>query len=311
MDIRLASLMIISKVWQDDNTDINYNGSKRKVLSDKTTLNRSQEFLNEAKSCFGNNTEFSFGSLGVRFVQKSAIWDKVWGTWNKPDGESIVIVLPSFPDNSADLLSGVMAYYSQFPTIFGQNFPDPEKPDDGVLKTYALFSSGGAVIPANNYDLGVATGPFLSLSAVLSKVIVEAHKDQKFKDDVSLSSAVYNSDLDSVRYFNKINMILSRRFQFENPWALGLGFVFAAKDKAEYEGRDGQYFKSLEELLEVNLSPFPSGVRGIDLDVKSVKSRIRAMVNLDLPAKPDNEADFAAALVDYNCIGPKYPFTCS
>lgn len=300
MDIRLASLMIISDVWK--NEPPGGGGIKRHELTMGT--GRADKFLVAARDLFGEQ-DISFGRLGVRFVAKSAMWDERKNTWNKPNGESIVIVLPTLPSENPALMNGVMAYYSIFPTIFGLQFPT----GGANMNTFVWDAGGGgAVIPANNYDLGVANGPFLSFSAVINKLIVRASQDPIFKRKISVNPDMVDSDEEMLRYYEGVDAILKSYFQFENPWALGLGFVFAAANGSEYAD-PMKKFTVLESKLDVDLMPFNFATH----DMKSGGNAPfrRAMVNLDLPARPVSAEDFAAALVDYNCIGPRYPFTCS
>ena len=92
------------------------------------------------------------------------------------------------------------------------------------------------------------------------------------------------------KYDNEVNTLLTKEFQFESLWDMKIRFVFT---------KEGEFKDSIDRS-SFGLSNDRARINGV-----------RTLIEVVLPPCPDNDDDILPALAAYNCIGPRYPFTCS
>lgn len=170
--------------------------------------------------------------------------------------------------------------------LINENFPDLEI-DENYMTNKEIRDRFNQLDSKDK--LGVGQDGFLSFGSVVLQLIAEAWSNADFKEKLDFDSQPNKSDPD--KYDAYILSLLKDGFEFEALWDMKLRFVFTKEEGSYNDGIDRSPF---------DLTSDSTGIGGV-----------RTLIQVILPPRPENEADLLPALAAYNCIGPRYPFTCS
>jgi hypothetical protein len=300
MEVRLAIMKVIANSWKDSRIKdkIIAKGGVNSLAARKATF---KEMLNDK-----GELDLSLpASVGVNFIEQQDVkWvNKTWGD-KESVKEQITLCLPTFNRDDVDKLG---EFYRNYPTFMGTKtlVYVPEK--GPVVAAIELAADATEpVADGNKFDLGVADDMFLSFGAVVMRWVADANSDQSFKSNIEYDPSI--SDEGKAAYFKKINDLIKKNLgaMFNRFWNINIAVVFAAKDATEYTAE----LKAKEEALGVSLNPFWDGNAWKD-ELNPNVPYIRSLISIAYPESPEKKEEMLIALAEYNCLGPKFPFTCS
>ena len=321
MDLRLSILKVIAHVWDDDNK-----GGARRLRNFYINNGPFQDLVVTDNVDFSgrvSNLAIPYEFFAIKFFNGEAKWERTDQSWTKPINETITICLPSPPEEfvvdgvpqpvdgfqKSELLS---EHYLNFPNFFGT------KHTPGRL---SLEVGDDYPVLPQDYDLGVSPDVFYSFGALTSKIMAKAWVDSATRDAIDFDLLGEDKeDPEKLKsYKETVEQCLNDidpEYNWTNPWAFDLRFVFAAPNQDRYENDEKRNYSALDESDGICRKPFwdSSGnwILQETLNQNPYRNKIiRTLVQLEIPQAPCEEDEVPLALAKYNGIGPKYPFTCS
>lgn len=308
------------------------------------------------------NSNFQQENFGIQIIRPTARWNYYGDNqWTKPDTEVLYMGLPVLPDNTSsefDKSEYLMEYYLKFPNFLGAESPtikDKNKVLDNDYKGAFIFLEKKTIPPidqtlqlvkrdfniqekdpyGNNFDLGIASGSFLSFSSMFIRLIAVIWDNDQLKLRMDYALRLFNEtdllkDFDEDKegkievssiyslsfYLNSLEgeqaeelkkfdeaydlemmAILKKYFHYESPWVFHFRFLMPNSRVFFVKSKDGT-----DSAWNLNPS----------------KKHVVNLTTIEVPhapgSKPSNsngQNNIALALARYNATGPAYPFTCS
>lgn len=277
-NVRIYAYRAIVEVWRDDAKQ-NPTGLRSRLIDD---IDETRRYMDDEL-----NYELPFKNLAIQFVEGDARWNDRARQWKKTnENESLTICLPNADGIPIEDQSILLEKYSQrFPTIFGNH----------LSQTNNKLLEPESVMPSHP-GTGTTVANFLPFGSTIGKLIAESWADDAFRKKIDFEHQ-HLIDTSTFDYYENINTILkSFGPSYENPWEMGLKFIFSEKPDTS---------NSLPPINGVSRVPF------FDKNGKWKNSdAIRTVISIEIPTRP-NQGNLLLAQTDYKCAGPKYPFTCS